>query len=36
MLKEIQVLLEEGNHKSKNGSVFENLVRMVLKKTVTK
>ena len=32
MLKEIKVLLEEGDHKSKNGSVFENLIRMVLEK----
>ena len=32
MLKEIKVLLEEGVHKSKNGGVFENLIRMVLEK----
>lgn len=32
MLKEIQVLLEEGEHKSKNGTVFENLIRMILEK----
>jgi hypothetical protein len=32
MLKEIKVLLEEGTHKSKHGSVFENLIRAVLEK----
>lgn len=32
MIKEIKVLLEEGTHKSKNGSVFENLMRAVLEK----
>ena len=32
MIKEIKVLLEEGTHKSKHGSVFENLIRLVLEK----
>jgi len=32
MIKEIKVLLEEGTHKSKHGSVFENLIRTVLEK----